>query len=153
MARQWGVLFEVRHLMLEPLGGAVLPVLGLQQLGARGPRGAHAQVAQREVAGLQVQADAVVEGEPLAAGVGNRVARPGGPQQLLVLQPHAVVQPHSVRLHFHHGHKDALGYLSAGPDEAQPRPHPHALRAVLGCLATPIGWYKFITTHVDDFQL
>ena len=33
MARQWGVLFEVRHLMLEPL----LPVLGLQQLGARGP--------------------------------------------------------------------------------------------------------------------
>ena len=53
------------------------------------------QVAQREVAGLQVQADAVVEGEPLAAGVGNCVARPGGPQQLLVLQPHAVVQPHS----------------------------------------------------------
>ena len=67
-----------------------------------------------EVAGLQVQADAVVEGEPLAAGVGNCVARPGGPQQLLVLQPHAVVQPHSVRLHFRHGHKDALGYLSAG---------------------------------------
>ena len=62
-------------------GGAVLPVLGLQQLGARGPRGAHVQVAQREVAGLQVQADAVVEGEP-----------PGGPQQLLVLQPHAVVE-------------------------------------------------------------
>ena len=50
----------------------MLPVLGLQQLGARGPRGAHVQVAQREVAGLQVQADAVVEGEPLAAG---RVAR------------------------------------------------------------------------------
>ena len=68
-------------------GGAVLPVLGLQQLGARGPRGAHVQVAQREVAGLQVQADAVVEGEPLAAGVGNCVAGPGGPQQLLVLQP------------------------------------------------------------------
>ena len=65
-----------------------------------------APVAQREVAGLQVQADAVVEGEPLAAGVGNCVARPGGPQQLLVLQPHAVVQPHSVRLHFRHGHKD-----------------------------------------------
>ena len=76
----------------------MLPVLGLQQLGARGPRGAHVQVAQREVAGLQVQADAVVEGEPLAAGVGHCVARPGGPQQLLVLQPHAVVQPHSVRL-------------------------------------------------------
>ena len=56
-----------------------------------------------------------MEGEPLAAGVGNCVARPGGPQQLLVLQPHAVVQPHSVRLHFRHGHKDALGYL------AQPR--------------------------------
>ena len=38
MGRQWGVLFEVRHLMLEPLGGAALPVLGrLQQLGARGP--------------------------------------------------------------------------------------------------------------------
>ena len=36
MARQWGVLFEVRHLMLEPLE-APLPVLGLQQLGARGP--------------------------------------------------------------------------------------------------------------------
>ena len=49
--------------MLEPLGGAVLPVLGrLHQLGAR------------EVAGLQVQADAVVEGEPLAASVGNCVA-------------------------------------------------------------------------------
>ena len=30
--------------------------------------------------------DAVVEGEPLAAGVGNCVARPGGPQQLLVLR-------------------------------------------------------------------
>ena len=129
MARQWGVLFEVRH---PPPGGAVLPVLGLQQLGARGPRGAHVQVAQREVAGLQVQADAVVEGEPLAAGVGNCVARPGGPQQLLVLQPHAVVQPHSVRLHFRHGHKDA------GPNEAQPRPHPHTLRAVLGC-------YRFVT--------
>ena len=78
-------------------GGAVLPVLGFQQLGARGPRGAHVQVAQRQVAGLQVQADAVVEGEPLAAGVGNCVARPGGPQQLLVLQPHAVAQPYSVR--------------------------------------------------------
>ena len=77
-------------------------------------RGAHVQVAQREVAGVQVQADAVVEGEPLAAGVGNCVARPGGPQQLLVLQPHAVVQP--VRLHFRHGHKDALGDLSAGPN-------------------------------------
>ena len=36
-------------------------------------------MAQREVAGLQVQADAVVEGEALAAGVGNCVARPGGP--------------------------------------------------------------------------
>ena len=130
----------------------MLPVLGLQQLGARGPPGA-LQVAQREVAGLQVQADAVVEGEALAAGVGNCVARPGGPQQLLVLQPHAVVQPHSVRLHFRHGHKDALGYLSAGPNEAQPQPHPHALRAVLGCLATPIGWYRFVATHVDDFQL
>ena len=59
------------------------------------------------MAGLQVQADTVVEGEPLAAGVGHCVARPGGPQQLLVLQPHAVVQPHSVRLHFRHGHKDA----------------------------------------------
>ena len=35
------------------------------------------------MAGLQVQADAVVEGEPLAAGVGHCVARPGGPQQLL----------------------------------------------------------------------
>ena len=33
----------------------------------------------------------------MLAGVGNCVARPGGPQQLLVLQPHAVVQPHSVR--------------------------------------------------------
>ena len=60
---------------------------------------------------------------------------------------HAVVQPHSVQLHFRHSHKDALGYLSAGPDEAQPRPHPHALRAVLGCLATPIGWYRFVATH------
>ena len=60
------------------------------------------RTAQR-VAGLQVQADAVVEGELLADGEGN-VARPGGPQQLLVLQPHAVVQPHSVRLHFRHGH-------------------------------------------------
>ena len=30
----------------------MLPVLGLQQLGARGPQGAHVQVAQREVAGL-----------------------------------------------------------------------------------------------------
>ena len=59
-------------------GGAVLPVLGLQQLGARGLRGAHVQVAQREVAELQVQADAYVEGEPLAAGVGHCVARPGG---------------------------------------------------------------------------
>ena len=54
-----------------------------------------------------------MEGEALAAGVGHCVAwPPGGPQQLLVLQPHAVVQPHSVRLHFRHGHKDALGYLS-----------------------------------------
>ena len=45
------------------------------------------------------------------------------------------------------------GYLSAGPNEAQPRPHPHALRAVL-CLATPIlGRYRFVTPHVDDFQL
>ena len=89
----------------------------------------------------------------MAAGVGHCVARPGGPQQLLVLQPHAVVQPHSVRLHFRHGHKDPLEYLSAGPDEAQPRPNPHALRAVLGCcsLATPIGRYKFIT--VDDLCL
>ena len=68
-------------------GGAVLPVrLGcLQQLGARRPRRAHVQVAQREVARLQVQADAVVEGEALAAGVGHCVARPGGPQELLVL--------------------------------------------------------------------
>ena len=63
-------------------GGAVLPVLGLQQLGARG---AHVQVAQREVAGLQVQADAVVEGEPLAAGVGHCVARPGGPRHSFVI--------------------------------------------------------------------
>ena len=47
MGRQWGVLFEVRRLMLEPLE-APLPVLGLQQLGAwadgrhlrAGPRGA-----------------------------------------------------------------------------------------------------------------
>ena len=91
-----------------------------------------------------------VEGEALAAGVGHCVARPGGPQQLLVLQPHAVVQPHSVRLHFRHGHKDALGYLSAGPHEAQPRPHPHALQAVLG-LATPILGLTLI--YVDDFQL
>ena len=45
------------------------------------------------MARLQVQADAVVEGEPLAAGVGHCVARPGGAQELLVLQPHAVVQP------------------------------------------------------------
>ena len=45
-----------------------------------------------QVAGLRVQADAVVEGEALAAGVGHCVAWPGGPQQLLVLQPHAVVQ-------------------------------------------------------------
>ena len=36
-------------------GGAVLPVLGLQQLGACGPRGAHVQVAQREVAGLRTR--------------------------------------------------------------------------------------------------
>ena len=86
-----------------------------------------------------------------SSSVGNCVARPGGPQQLLVLQPHAVVQPHSVRLHFRHGHKDGLGYLSAGPNEAQPRPHPHALRAVL-CLVIPI---KVITIeiYVDDFQL
>ena len=113
-------------------------------------------MAQREVAGLQVQADAVVEGEPLAAGVGHCVARPGGSQQLLVLQPHAVVQPHSVRLHFRHGHKDALGNFSAG-DEVQPRPNPHTLRAVLGCcsLAIFMGWYKIITTqiYVDDVQL
>ena len=77
--------------------------------------------------------------------LGNCVARPGGPQQLLVLQPHAVVQPHSVRLHFRHGHKNPLGYLPAGPNA---RPHPHALRAVL-C-------YTFITPtqiYVDDFQL
>ena len=93
----------------------MLPVLGLQQLGARGPQGAHVQVAQREVAGLQVQADAVVEGEPLAAGVGNCVARPGGPQQLLVLQPHAVVQPHSVRLHFRHGHSGLYSVVWAAP--------------------------------------
>ena len=100
--------------------------------------------------------DAVVEGEALAAGVGHCVVRPGGPQQLLVLQPHAVVQPHSVRLHFRHGHKDPLGYLPAGPHEAQPRPHPHALRAVLCCsLATPIGCYRFATTqiYVDDLCL
>ena len=98
------------------------------------------------MAGLQVQADAVVEGEPLAAGVGNCVARPGGPQQLLVLQPHAVAQPH-----FRPAHKDLLGYLSAGPNKAQPRPHPHALRAVLRSL----GWCRIATTqiYVDDFQL
>ena len=106
------------------------------------------------MAGLQVQADAVVEGEPLAAGVGNCVARPGGPQQLLVLQPHAVVQPHSVRLHFRHGHKDALGYLSAGPNEAQPRPHPHALRAVL-CyrFITPVLGLITSQIYVDDLRL
>ena len=34
-----------------------------------------------------------------------------------------------------HGHKDALGNFSAGPDKAQPRPHPHTLRAVLGSAA------------------
>ena len=56
--------------------------------------------------------------------------------------------------HFRHGHKDALGYLSAGPDEAQPRPHPHALRAVLYCsLATPIGCLTTTQIYVDDFQL
>ena len=65
----------------------------------------------RSVRWQDSRADAVVEGEALAAGVGHCVARLGGPQQLLVLQPHAVVQPHSVRLHFRHGHKDALGYL------------------------------------------
>ena len=95
-----------------------------------------------------------MEGEPLAAGVGHCVARPGGPQQLLVLQPHAVVQPHSVRLHFRHDHKDALGNFSAGPNEAQPRPHPHALRAVLcwyKIITTVLGWYRFVATH--DFQL
>ena len=154
MGRQWGVLFEVRHLMLEPLEAPCCP--SRPPPAARSSWGAHVQVAQREVAevaGLQVQADAVVEGEPLAAGVGNCVARPGGPQQLLVLQPHAVVQPHSVRLHFRHGHKDALGYLSAGPDEAQPRPHPHALRAVLGCsLATPTGCLA-TQIYVDDLCL
>ena len=74
-------------------GGAVLPVLGLQQLGARGPRGAHVQVAQREVAGLQVQADAVVEGEPLAAGVGHCVARPGGPRSSAACRCPASLRP------------------------------------------------------------
>ena len=53
-----------------------------------------------------------MEGEPLAAGVGDCVARPGGLQQLLVLQPHAVVQPHSVRLHFRHGHKNVSSWSS-----------------------------------------
>ena len=50
---------------------------------------------------------------------------------LLVLQPHAVVQPHSVRLHFRHGHKEALGYLSGRS------------------LATPILGLTQI--YVDDF--
>ena len=80
----------------------------------------------------------------MSPGPGGRgcVAWPGGPQQLLVLQ-HAVVQPHSVRLHFRHGHKDALGYLSAGPDEAQPRPHPHAYHTHFGSHNTPnlCGWW------------
>ena len=53
------------------------------------------------------------------------------------------------------GHKDALGDLSAGPDEAQPRPHPHALRAVLcfKIITTVSGWHRFVATHVDDLQL
>ena len=63
--------------------------------------------------------------------------------QLLVLQPHAVVQPHSVRLHFRHGHKNPLGHLSACPNKAQPRPHPHALRAVLCCSAPRCS--RFVT--------
>ena len=96
-----------------------------------------------------------MEGEPLAAGVGHCVAWPGGPQQLLVLQPHAVVQPHSVRLHFRHDRKDTLGNFSAGPDEAQPRPNPHALRAVLGCcsLAIFIGCLATTQIYVDDVCL
>ena len=68
-------------------------------------------------------------------GVGICVARPGGPQQLLVLQPHAVVQPYSVRLR----HKDAFGYLSAGPNEAAGA----TLSCSAGCFAEfgyPIGY-------------
>ena len=34
MGRQWGVLFEVRHLMLEPLEAPCCPSGRLQQLGA-----------------------------------------------------------------------------------------------------------------------
>ena len=55
MARQWGVLFEVRPPPYAGApGGAVLPVLGLQQLGAHGPR-APTYRWRSEVAGLQVQ--------------------------------------------------------------------------------------------------
>ena len=48
---QWGVLFEVRHLMLEPWRRRAARSRP-PALGARGPRGAHVQVAQREVAEL-----------------------------------------------------------------------------------------------------
>ena len=61
----------------------------------------------------------LLEGKLLAAGVGNCVARPGGPQQLLVLQPHAVVQPLRPAP-LPAGHKDALAYLSAGPKRRSP---------------------------------
>ena len=91
-----------------------------------------------------------MEGEPLAAGVGNCVARPGGPQQLLVLQPHAVVQPHSVRLHFRHGHKDALGIFPPAPMRRSPG---HTLMLCGLFCVIDVSHPFWGLTHVDDFQL
>ena len=48
-----------------------------QQLGAGGPRGAHVQVAQLEVQARGVaQVHPALQGEALAAGVGDGVAQP-----------------------------------------------------------------------------
>ena len=66
---------------------------------------AHVQVAQRKVAELQVQTDAVVEGEP-----------------------HAVVQLYFVRSTSATATK-TLEIFPPAPHKAQPRPHSHALQA------------------------
>ena len=42
--------------------------------------------------GAQVQPDAALQSQTLAAGVGDGVAEPCGAQQLLLLQPQPVVQ-------------------------------------------------------------
>ena len=69
--------------------------------------------------GAQVQPDAALQSQTLAAGVGDGVAEPCGAQQLLLLQPQPVVQPDVLGLHLCNGHKDALGNLPTAPDRSR----------------------------------